>query len=87
MPREIKHSDHLLLKIEILKAHSIDLSVEKINDIIRFPDKIDKGYKDRLIAQKRMDDEHVLRVVYEEQADKIIAITVYSGRRSRYEKD
>lgn len=87
MTREIEHSDHLLLKIEILKAHGIDLSIEKINDIIRFPDTIDKGYKNRLIAQKRMDDEHVLRVVYEEQADKIIAITVYPGRRLRYEKD
>lgn len=38
MTRDIKHSDRLLLKIEILKAHGIDLSVEKINDIIRFPE-------------------------------------------------
>lgn len=87
MKKEIKHSNHLLLKIEILKEHGIDLSVEKINDIIMFPDKIDKGYKGRLVAQKRMDEEHVLRVVYEEQLDEILAITVYPGRRSRYEKD
>ncbi|MBI5057632.1 MAG: DUF4258 domain-containing protein [Nitrospirae bacterium] len=84
---DIKHSDHLLLKIDILKAHGIDLSLEKVDDIIRFPDKIGTGYKNRLIAQKRLDDEHVLRVVYEEQADRILAITVYPGRRSRYEKD
>ena len=53
MPVNIKHSDHLLLKIEILKAHGIDISTEKIDDIIRLPDKIEMGYKDRLIAQKR----------------------------------
>ena len=87
MTKNIKHSDHLLLKLEILRSHGIDLSPEKIDEIIRFLDKIDRGYKDRLIAQKLMDDEHVLRVVYEEQADRILAITVYPGRRSRYEKD
>lgn len=84
---DIEHSQHLLLKIEILKAHGIDLSTEKIDDIIRFPDKIEKGYKDRLIAQKKVDDEHVLRVVYEETEGKILVVTVYPGRRSRYEKD
>lgn len=74
-------------RIAVFLSEVIDLSPEKIDEIIRFPDKIDKGYKDRLIAQKLMDDEHVLRVVYEEQADRILAITVYPGRRSRYEKD
>ncbi len=87
MTKDIKHSDHLLSKLEVLRAHGIDLSPEKIDEIIRFPDKINKGYKDRLIAQKLLDDEHVLRVVYEEHADRILAITVYPGRRSRYEKD
>ncbi|MBI4823089.1 MAG: DUF4258 domain-containing protein [Nitrospirae bacterium] len=87
MPKNIKHSNHLLLKIELLKAHGLELSKEKIDDIIRFSDKIEKGHKGRLIAQKRLDDEHVLRVVYEEHEDKILVITVYPGRKIRYEKD
>ena len=87
MPVNIKHSDHLLLKIELLKAHGIDISTEKIDDIIRLPDKIEMGYKDRLIAQKRLDDKHVIRVIYEKQGETMLAITVYPGRRSRYEKD
>ena len=51
------------------------------------PDNIEKGYKGRLIAQKELDEDHVLRVVYEKEADKIIIITLYPGRKKRYEKD
>lgn len=87
MSNDIEFSKHSLLKIEILKSHGIDLSTEMIEDTIRFPDKIDRGYKDRLVAQKGLDDVHVLRVVYEIRVEKIFIITVYPGRRSRYEKD
>lgn len=43
--------------------------------------------EERLIAQKRFDETHVIRVVYEEIADKIYVVTIYPGRKSRYEKD
>jgi 5,10-methylenetetrahydrofolate reductase len=83
---EIEFSSHSLLKIEILRSHNFDLSKEIIEDIVRFPDKIDAGYQDRLIAQKAFDETHVLRVVYEKKTEKLLVITVYPGRRSRYEK-
>lgn len=87
MPTDIEFSLHSLLKIEILKAHGVDISREIIEDIVRNPDKIDVGYKDRLVAQKGIDETRVLRVVYETLPDKIYVVTVYPGRRSRYEKD
>ncbi len=46
-----------------------------------------KGYKNRLIAQKGITENHVLMVVYEEANEQILVITMYPGRRSRYEKD
>ena len=87
MPIEIEFSQHSLLKIEILRSHSFNLSKEIVEDVIRFPDKVEVGYKDRLIAQRNLDDTHVLRVVYEIKQEKNLIITVYPGRRSRYEKD
>lgn len=54
MPVNLQHSDHLLLKIEILKAHGIDFTTEKIDRIIRFPDKLEMGFKDRLIVQNKV---------------------------------
>ena len=83
----LEFNPHSLLKIEILNSHSFSLSKEIVEDIIRFPDKIEDGYGDRLIAQRNLDDTHVLRVVYEMKQEKNLIITVYPGRRSRYEKD
>ena len=83
----IEHSPHLLIKIEILKSHGINVSKELVEDAIRNPDRIDAGYKNRLIAQKGFDETHVLRVVYESVEEKFVVITVYPGRRSRYEKN
>lgn len=51
------------------------------------PTKIDVGYKERLIAQKGFDDMHVLRVIYESRPEKLYVVTLYPGRRSRYEKN
>ena len=87
MPTDVEFSLHSLLKIEILKAHGVDVSKETIEDIVRNPDRIEEGYKNRLVAQKGFDETRVLRVVYEEFPDKKYVITVYPGRRSRYEKD
>jgi uncharacterized protein YutE (UPF0331/DUF86 family) len=85
--KEIKFSEHVLLKIEILKRHGIIIKEDFIKNAIAYPDKIDHGYKDRFIVQKKLDPEHVLRIVYEEYTDYILVITLYPGRRKRYEKD
>lgn len=87
MPIDIEFSLHSLLKIEILKSHGIDVSKEIVENVVRNPDRIDTGYKDRLVAQKGFDETRVFRVVYETLPDKIYVVTVYPGRRSRYEKD
>ena len=87
MPTDIEFSPHSLLKIEILKAHGVAVTKNIVEDIVRNPDRIDTGYKDRLVAQKGFDETRVLRVVYETLPDKIYVVTVYPGRRSRYEKD
>jgi hypothetical protein len=53
----------------------------------RSPDKLEIGEEDKLIAQKRLDENLVLRVVYRDFGSFILIITLYPGRRSRYEKD
>jgi hypothetical protein len=87
MSTEIELSLHSLLKIEILKSHGINVSKEIVENVVRIPDRIEEGYKNRLVAQKGFDETRVLRVVYETLPDKLYIITVYPGRRSRYEKD
>ncbi|RMG72269.1 MAG: DUF4258 domain-containing protein [Nitrospirae bacterium] len=83
----IKFTSHALLKIEILKKHGIDIPRGMIEDIIKNPDIIEHGYRNRKVAQEIISERHVLRVVYEKTMEGIIVITMYPGRRARYEKD
>jgi len=83
----IKFSDHALLKLEILRTHGVQLSIELIQDVVTKPEKLMAGYKGRKIAQGSFDADHVLRVVYEEHHDKIVIITFYPRKRERYDED
>jgi hypothetical protein len=85
--KRIRLSDHALLKIELLKRHSIEVDEDLVKDIVTYPDRVKKGHKERLIAQKPFGKNHVLRVVYEEHTDHILVITLYPGRKERYEKN
>ncbi|NEP62942.1 MAG: DUF4258 domain-containing protein [Symploca sp. SIO2G7] len=85
--KEIRFSEHSQLKIEILVNHGITIKPEFIIETVRSPDKIESGEEGKQIAQKRLDEKRVLRVVYREFKAFILIITLYPGRRSRYEKD
>lgn len=83
--KEIVFSDHALLKFEVLQKHGVILDKNFVEGVLRNPSKIERGYKERFIAQGKLDDEHVLRVVYEEHGDHMLVITFYPGRIVRYE--
>jgi hypothetical protein len=82
----IKFSDHAISKFEILKAHGLSINKEFVIHAIDFAKKVEKGYKNRLVVQSKLDDNHVLRVVYEKFNNDILVITFYPARSSRYEK-
>jgi hypothetical protein len=85
--KEICFSDHAQLKMEVLANHEITIDLNFVLETVRSPDKIETGEEDKLIAQKRLNENLVLRVVYREFSAFILIITLYPGRRSRYEKD
>lgn len=85
--KRIKFSRHSKLKIDILKKHGVTVHQQLIKDIINKPSKTEFGYKNRKIAQGKLDTEHVLRIIYEESADEVLIITLYPGRKDRYEKN
>ena len=85
--KEIRFSDHAQLKMEVLASHATTISPNFVIETVRSPDKLEAGEEDKLIAQKRLCENLVLRVVYREFNTFILVITLYPGRRSRYEKD
>lgn len=85
--KQIIYSQHAEYKIKLLKVHGINVDKPQIEIAIKNPEKIESGYKNRLIAQKEFDSDHVLRIVYEETENQINVITLYPGRKVRYEKN
>jgi hypothetical protein len=85
--KEIRFSDHAQLKMEVLASHKVIINADFVVETVRSPDKLETGEEDKLIAQKNLDENLVLRVVYREFSAFILIITLYPGRRSRYEKN
>jgi hypothetical protein len=77
---------HATMKLDLLNRHGFIISKDEILNILKNPDKIDRGYKNRYIAQKIKDEKHVIRIVFElNDENNISIITMYPGRRDRYE--
>jgi hypothetical protein len=85
--KEIRLSDHAQVKMEVLASHKIVIDTNVVMETVRSPDQLETSDEDKLIAQKRLNEDLVLRVVYREFNTFILIITLYPGRRSRYEKD
>jgi len=85
--KEIRVSEHSRLKMEVLASRNITIDLNFVIQIVRLPDKLETGEEDKMIAQKLLDDNLVLRVVYREFSSFILIITLYPGKRSRYEKN
>ncbi len=85
--KEIRFSDHALLKMEVLASHEVTIDPDFVVETVRSPEKLETGEEDKLIAQKGLNENLVLRVVYREFNTFILIITLYPGRKSRYEKN
>lgn len=81
---KVVYTPHAELKFKILEEHGVKITKSQVKGTVLRPDRVTKGRKGRLIAQKIMDEEHLLRVIYEEK-ENIEIITFYPTRRKRYE--
>jgi hypothetical protein len=83
--KKIVYGSHAEEKFEILRRHGFVVSKRQVRETLRRPEKIEEGFRGRQIAQRRISEKHVLRVVYQEKQKEIGVVTFYPGRRSRYE--
>ena len=74
---------HAFEKISLMKKYGFSVNQEKIILTIEKPVKKEtKGWN--FIATSILDKTHVLRVVYRQEDDIIIIITIYPGRIKSY---
>ena len=85
MTKTIVYTAHARQKYQILKRHGCVITEEAVLKTVEEPDSVRDGRRNRFIAQRVVNTEHVLRVIYEEQGDSIVIITFYPARGERYE--
>lgn len=85
MAKKIVYGDHAEEKFEILRRHGFVVSKRQVRATLRKPENVEEGFRGRKVAQRRITQRHVLRVIYEERQKEIMVVTFYPGRRSRYE--
>jgi len=78
-------TEHAKNKFEILKRHKFLITRKQVLETVEKPELIDKSRLPLLIAQRKIDRDHVLRVVYKKEFGVIKIITFYPGRRKQYE--
>jgi hypothetical protein len=80
----IRFTRHAQEKFDILARHNFKVTKSQILDALTSPDKVEMD-QEPYVAQKAVDEEHVLRVVFRQEEDDRVVITFYPGRRQRYE--
>ena len=78
-------SPHARRKFTILKEHGFSVRRSVVIAAVRAPDRVVPGYGGRKVAQKTLDETHLLRVVFEERQGTRRIVTFYPARRKEYE--
>ena len=82
---KIIFTEHAELKFKDLEKQGFKLVKVQVEDAINIPQDIRESTKGLLIAQRAIDETHMIRVIYEKKEDSIRVITFYPTRRRKYE--
>ncbi|MDR3642431.1 MAG: DUF4258 domain-containing protein [Candidatus Doudnabacteria bacterium] len=80
----IVFTEHATEKFKVLKRHKFSVTKGQVLATVNNPDLVDYSRLPLLIAQKKIDRGHVLRVVYKQESGNIKVITFYPGRAKQY---
>jgi hypothetical protein len=80
----VRFTNHARRKFETLARHHFLVTEAQVIDALNSPDRVETD-RDPLVAQKGLDERHVLRVVFRIEGDDKVVITFYPGRRRQYE--
>jgi len=81
----IRFTDHARRKFSVLEELGFKVQDDKIEEIIRHPQLIQRTWKERFVASGPLSLSHMLRVVFEKENGNIVVVTFYPVRRTRYE--
>lgn len=81
----IRYTQHARYKFDVLARHGFPVTEQQVTEALMRPDEVIPQSESKYIAQKRIGESHVLRVIYRREGEDLVVITFYPGRRERYE--
>lgn len=81
----VRLTDHAIDKLRQERAKGFDVDEDLAISIALRPYQTMPARDGRYFAQSPIDDRHLLRVLFEEEADGLVIITVYVASRRQYE--
>ena len=81
----IRFTDHALQKLREERERGFDVNEDLAIEILLHSYQMVPARAGRMFAQSLIDERHLLRVLFEEEADGLVIITVYVGVRGQYE--
>ena len=82
---KINFTNHALQKRKILKKVGWEITLELVKHAIQNPTYSGKTGEDQPTAIVLLDNDHILRVIYEIRSGIITVITFHISRKGRYE--
>ena len=83
--KAIRFTSYARTKFVFLREHGFQLNQDAVLKTILEPEAVSRSHLGRWVAQRQLNDRHLLRVIYEEWPHERLVITFYPARRSRYE--
>ncbi|MEK7568633.1 MAG: hypothetical protein AAB497_00795 [Patescibacteria group bacterium] len=83
----VTFTKHAKDKFGILKKHKFSVSEEQVLATVAMPDLIDHSRIPLLVAQRKIDRNLVLRVVYKQERGTVKIITFYPGKSKQYKNE
>ncbi len=85
MERPVRLTSYVRSKFVFLREHGFPVQERDVVQTVRHPERVMRARLGRWVAQRALDERHLLRVVYEDVRQVGVVITFYPARRSRYE--
>jgi len=82
----IVYTKHAEEKFRILKEQGFIVKKKMVEKVINSPDALDYSQSPLLIAQKSIDEKHILKVVFKKENGIIKIITFYPMRKKKLKK-
>ncbi|MGC8981521.1 MAG: DUF4258 domain-containing protein [Minisyncoccia bacterium] len=83
---KIRYTKHAKEKFKILKEQGFIVKRNLVEEILKSPELIDYSQYPLFIAQKSIDENHILRVVFKKENDIIKVITFYPMRKKKLKR-